>query len=86
MALTIGAELTRRLVRLFDIVAKPDWTRFEEELTYDNAKVAHALILSGQCSGQESVCDRGLSGVAMADRRANLAVWPFATHRKQRVL
>ena len=43
--------LTSRLVDLFDRNAKPDWRWFEEELSYDNAKLAHALILSGRATG-----------------------------------
>jgi hypothetical protein len=53
-------SLTSRLVELFDRNAAPDWCWFEEELSYDNAKLAHALILSGRASGQEAVYDRGL--------------------------
>jgi uncharacterized protein YyaL (SSP411 family) len=40
--------------------AKPDWCWFEDELSYDNAKLAHALILSGRATGQPSVVERGL--------------------------
>src|SRR6202795_3034408 len=39
--------LTTRLMDLFDVHAHADWCWFEEELSYDNAKLAHALILSG---------------------------------------
>ena len=53
-------ELTSRLVRIFDKVAKPGWIWFEEGLTYDNAKLAHALIVSGRATGQKSVSDRGM--------------------------
>ncbi len=52
--------LTRRLIELFDAGALPDWQWFEEELSYDNAKLAHALILSGQATGQPAVLERGL--------------------------
>ena len=40
--------LTCRLMELFEGQRQPDWRWFEEELSYDNAKLAHALILSGQ--------------------------------------
>src|SRR5438309_4211271 len=40
--------LTARLMELFDRVAQPDWPWFEDVLSYDNAKLAHALILSGK--------------------------------------
>jgi hypothetical protein len=56
----IRETLTTRLVELFDKVAQPDWLWFEEELSYDNAKLAHALILSGRATGQPAVFERGL--------------------------
>ena len=52
--------LTSRLMELFDAHAKPDWRWFEDELSYDNAKLAHALILSGQATGQTTVFERGV--------------------------
>jgi len=59
LAASIRAELTGRLVAIFDEVATPGWTWFEEGLTYDNAKLAHALIVSGCAMAQSSVCERG---------------------------
>ena len=55
--------LTVRLMELFDRSAQPDWPWFEEELTYDNAKLAHALILSGHATGQQAVFERGLDAL-----------------------
>jgi glycosyltransferase involved in cell wall biosynthesis len=52
--------LTSRLMGLLGRNAKPDWCWFEEELSYDNAKLAHALILSGHATGQARVFERGL--------------------------
>ena len=54
------ATLTCRLMELLARNAKPDWCWFEDELSYDNAKLSHALILSGQTTGQEQVLERGL--------------------------
>jgi len=42
--------LTSRLMELFERTAQPDWCWFEEDLSYDNAKLAHALILSGRAT------------------------------------
>ena len=56
----IRETLTCRLMKLFDAASHPDWQWFEEELSYDNAKLAHALILSGQATGQQAVLERGL--------------------------
>jgi glycosyltransferase involved in cell wall biosynthesis len=55
--------LTGRLMELFEATAQPDWQWFEEELSYDNAKLAHALILSGQATGQPAVLERGLKAL-----------------------
>lgn len=52
--------LTSRLMELFEAHAKPDWCWFEDELSYDNAKLSHAMILTGQATGQPIVLDRGL--------------------------
>ena len=52
--------LTARLMDRFDKTARPDWPWFEAELSYDNAKLAHALILSGRATGQTAVFERGL--------------------------
>jgi glycosyltransferase involved in cell wall biosynthesis len=52
--------LTSRLMGLLQHNAKPDWCWFEDELSYDNAKLAHALILTGRATGQPSVVERGL--------------------------
>ena len=60
LAKDVRAELTKRLVAIFDRVAEPGWTWFEEGLTYDNAKLAHALIVSGRATGQARVYQRGI--------------------------
>jgi glycosyltransferase involved in cell wall biosynthesis len=52
--------LTCRLLELFEATAQPGWQWFEDELSYDNAKLAHALILSGHATGQAAVLERGL--------------------------
>ena len=52
--------LTCRLMELFDASAHPDWQWFEEELSYDNAKLAQALIVSGHATGQQAVLQRVL--------------------------
>src|SRR5438093_2429558 len=55
--------LTSRLMERFDVTAQPDWPWFEEALSYDNAKLAHALILSGRATGQHAVLERGLQAL-----------------------
>jgi glycosyltransferase involved in cell wall biosynthesis len=52
--------LTCRLMEILDKTSQPGWEWFEESLSYDNAKLPHALILSGQATGQQAVFERGL--------------------------
>ncbi len=59
----VREDLTGRLTTIFDKVAGPDWTWFEEGLTYDNAKLAHALIVSGRATGQRRVYERGIKAL-----------------------
>ena len=59
----IREMLVSRLMELFERNAKPDWCWFERELSYDNAKLAHALILSGHATGQTTVFERGLQSL-----------------------
>jgi hypothetical protein len=63
VALEVRENLTGRLMNIFDRVADPGWTWFEESLTYDNAKLAHALIVSGHATGQKSVSERGIQAL-----------------------
>jgi hypothetical protein len=59
----IRETLTCRLMDLFESNSSPDWRWFEESLSYDNAKLAHALIVSGRTTGQEAVFDRGIEAL-----------------------
>jgi len=52
--------LTSRLTELFERNATPDWCWFEGELSYDNAKLAHAQLLIGRATGRPEVFDQGL--------------------------
>jgi hypothetical protein len=63
LATVVREELAGRLVTIFDKVAKPGWTWFEEGLTYDNAKLAHALIVGGRAIGETSVYERGIQAL-----------------------
>ena len=60
VARSVREELTGRLVALFDNVAEPGWVWFEDGLSYDNAKLPHALIASGCATGQSAVFERGM--------------------------
>jgi len=52
--------LTALLVGLYQANASPDWQWFERIATYDNAKLSHALILSGYWTSQGETLDIGL--------------------------
>jgi glycosyltransferase involved in cell wall biosynthesis len=52
--------LIYRLMDLFERSAQPDWPWFEDGLSYDNAKLPHALIQAGQATGQPAVLECGL--------------------------
>ncbi len=56
----VRETLTSRLMGLYDHHAHADWHWFEEELSYDNARLSHALIVNGRASGQQDVLERGL--------------------------
>ncbi len=55
--------LRARMMDIFDRASHPDWPWFEEELSYDNAKLAHALILTGRVNGYQKAFDRGLGAL-----------------------
>jgi len=55
--------LTARLMELFERNAQRGWRWFEDSLSYDNAKLAHALILSGRVTGQPAMMERGLEAL-----------------------
>jgi hypothetical protein len=51
---------TNRLIELFEQNASDDWPWFEQNATYDNAKLSHALILSGRWTSNSQALDIGL--------------------------
>jgi glycosyltransferase involved in cell wall biosynthesis len=56
-------ELTARLLGLYERTATPDWPWFEEILSYDNARLPHALIASGLDSGDAKALEVGLEAL-----------------------
>ena len=55
----VGATLTERLIGLYERTASDNWPWFEETLTYDNALLPHALILSGRWNNDAQVQEIG---------------------------
>ncbi len=60
MANKFRHDLSKRLLGLYQSVAKPDWQWFEDVVSYDNAKLPHALILTGRWSNQPKMLEAGL--------------------------
>ncbi|MBA3481379.1 MAG: glycosyltransferase, partial [Pirellulales bacterium] len=56
----IRSALVEKLLELYDSTASVDWPWFEPALSYDNAVLPHALILSGRASGDARALDVGL--------------------------
>jgi hypothetical protein len=52
--------LTSRLLEQFTKSAHSDWHWFENALTHDNARLAHALIIGGNDPGHKTALDCGL--------------------------
>ncbi|MFO0958031.1 MAG: glycosyltransferase family 4 protein [Isosphaeraceae bacterium] len=52
--------LTARLLELFDQHSTDDWPWFEPILSYDNARLPHALIVAGKWSGNDRAVEVGL--------------------------
>jgi glycosyltransferase involved in cell wall biosynthesis len=52
--------LSKRLLDLFHDVSSSDWLWFENTVAYDNARISHALILTGRWTGHADMLDTGL--------------------------
>ncbi|MGQ9574786.1 MAG: glycosyltransferase family 4 protein [Thermoguttaceae bacterium] len=52
--------LTQRLMDLYSQASSPDWVWFEDRLTYCNAVLPHALIVSGQAMSRQDAAETGL--------------------------
>ncbi|OAI56357.1 glycosyl transferase family 1 [Verrucomicrobiaceae bacterium SCGC AG-212-N21] len=56
-------RLTGRLVTLWRATATDNWPWFEHSVTYDNARICQALILSGQWSPHDEALEIGLQSL-----------------------
>jgi glycosyltransferase involved in cell wall biosynthesis len=55
--------LTARLIELYEKTAADDWLWFEDIVTYDNATLPHALILSGRWNNNGRAMEIGLESL-----------------------
>ncbi|HTQ51167.1 MAG TPA: glycosyltransferase, partial [Candidatus Acidoferrales bacterium] len=56
----IRESLTAKLMQRFADAAVGDWQWFEDVVSYTNAKLPHALILSGRCMSNGAMLELGL--------------------------
>ena len=56
----IRESLTAKLMQRYADAATDEWHWFEEVVSYANAKLPHALILSGRCLNNKSMLELGL--------------------------
>jgi glycosyltransferase involved in cell wall biosynthesis len=56
----VQADLAERLVGLLQQTSRPDWPWFEDRLTYSNARLSQALIVSGRWLDQPAMVADGL--------------------------
>ncbi|MDR1947960.1 MAG: glycosyl transferase family 1, partial [Spirochaetaceae bacterium] len=59
----IREELAGRLFALYRANSSAGWSWFESYLSYDNAKLSHALILSGRRTGNAEMLEAGLTSL-----------------------
>jgi len=56
----IRDQLTAKLMQRYADAATVDWQWFEDVVSYANAKLPHALILSGRCMNNAAMLETGL--------------------------
>ncbi len=61
---TMRRELVTRLIALHRAASSPDWPWFETSLTYANARLAQAVIVSGSAMHDEEIIALGLEALA----------------------
>jgi len=62
--LELRADLADRLFSRWQAHASDDWPWWDEVVTYDNAKLCHALLLSGAAMRRPDMADAGLKSLA----------------------
>ncbi|XDD53310.1 glycosyltransferase family 4 protein [Leptospira sp. WS4.C2] len=56
-------ELAKRILKLYQENYKPDWLWFEQSLSYCNAILPHALLVSGKSMQNQEMVDIGLKSL-----------------------
>ncbi|HEY5779619.1 MAG TPA: glycosyltransferase family 4 protein [Terrimicrobiaceae bacterium] len=63
MANQIRSQLAQRLHSLYERSASEDWLWFEDVVSYDNARLPHALIMTGRWANLPSLREVGLKSL-----------------------
>jgi glycosyltransferase involved in cell wall biosynthesis len=63
LANQLRETLTTRLVELYEATSADEWHWFEPKASYDNAKLPHALILSGRWANNPRALEIGLESL-----------------------
>ena len=63
-AQTLREALTQQLMDLYQRTHSPDWLWFEDILSYDNARLPHALLVSGRGLGRPDLVETGLAALS----------------------
>jgi hypothetical protein len=63
LANQVREALTTRLIELYEKSSADDWHWFEPKASYDNAKLSHALILSGRWANNPRALEIGLESL-----------------------
>jgi hypothetical protein len=62
-ALLLLERVVDQLADAYETHSSPDWHWFEDALTYDNARLPHALIVGGVALGREDLTETGLEAL-----------------------
>ena len=66
-------RLVDQLAAAYETHAAADWHWFEDSLTYDNARLPHALIVGGAALGREDLTETGLNALRWLGDESGLA-------------
>ena len=72
-ALQLLERVIDQLADAYETHASPEWRWFEDALTYDNARLPHALIVGGVALGRDDVTETGLEALRWLGDESGLA-------------
>ena len=72
-ALQLLERVVDQLTDAYETHASANWLWFEDALTYDNARLPHAMIIGGVALGRDDVTDKGLAALRWLGDESGLA-------------